>query len=88
MLPSPGPEDEEFTADELANALGESRTRACALLGTAGHLDTHLPGTRAALLDGTLSMAKAQIVANATGPLDPAEARRRRGRRCWTGRPG
>jgi len=68
-------EDEEFTADELANALGESRTRAYDLMGTAGHLDTHLPGTRAALLDGTLSMAKAQIIANATGLLDPAEAR-------------
>ena len=72
---NPKPEDEEFTADELAYALGESRGRACALLGTAGHLDTHLPGTRAALDDGTLSMAKAQIIANATGLLDPAEAR-------------
>ena len=71
---NPKPEDEEFTADELANALGESRTRAYGLLGTAGHLDTHLPGTRAALLEGTISMAKAQIIANATGPLDPAEA--------------
>ena len=40
-----------------------------------GHLDTHLPGTRAALDDGTLSMSKAQIIANATGLLDPAEAR-------------
>ena len=72
---NPKPEDEEFTADELANALGESRGRACALLGTAGHLDTHLPGTRAALLEGTISMPKAQIIANATGPLDPVEAR-------------
>ena len=72
---NPSPEDEEFTADELANALGESRTRACALLGTADHLDTHLPGTRAALDDGTLSMSKAQIIANATGLLDPDEAR-------------
>jgi hypothetical protein len=68
------PEDEEFTADELANALGESRARAYALLGTADHLDTHLPGTRAALLDGTISLSKAQIMANATGLLDPAEA--------------
>jgi hypothetical protein len=72
---NPKLEDEELTADELANALGESRTRAYALLGTAGHLDSHLPGTRAALLDGTISMAKAQIIANATGLLDPAEAR-------------
>jgi hypothetical protein len=72
---NPKLEDEELTADEPANALGESRTRAYALLGTAGHLDSHLPGTRAALLDGTISMAKAQIIANATGLLDPAEAR-------------
>ena len=72
---NPAPEDAEFTADELANALGESRTRADALLDTAGHLDTHLPGTRAALCDGTISMSKAQIIANATGLLDPDEAR-------------
>ena len=71
---NPGPLDEEFTADQLACALGESRARADALLGTAAHLDTHLPGTRDALLDGTLSMSKAQIIANATGLLDPAEA--------------
>ena len=71
---NPGPLDEEFTADQLACALGESRARADALLGTAAHLDTHLPGTRAALVDGTLSMSKAQIIANATGLLDPAEA--------------
>ena len=69
------PEDEEFTADQLGCALGESRTRAYALLGTADHLDTHLSGTRAALCDGTLSMAKAQIIVNATGLLDPDEAR-------------
>jgi hypothetical protein len=62
----------EFTADELANALAESRTRAYSLLGTADQLDTHLPGTRAALRDGTVSMSKAQIIANATGLLDPA----------------
>ena len=71
----PGPEDEEFTADELASALGESRSRACALLGTAGHLDTRLPGTWAALCDGTLSMYKARLIAAATALLDPDEAR-------------
>ena len=72
---NPKPEDAEFTADELGNALAASRTRAYALLGTADHLDTHLPGTRAALRDGTVSMSKAQIIANATGLLEPAEAR-------------
>ena len=46
---NPEPEDAEFTADQVACALGESRFRADELLGTAGHLDTHLPGTAAAL---------------------------------------
>jgi hypothetical protein len=71
----PAPEDAEFTADQIANALGESRFRAGELTGTAGHLDTHLPGTRAALRDGTLSLGKARIIATATGLLDEAEAR-------------
>jgi hypothetical protein len=68
------PEDAEFTADQVACALGESRFRADELMGTAGHLDTHLPGTRAALRDGTLSLGKARIIATATGLLDEAEA--------------
>ena len=72
---NPGPEDAEFTADEIANALGESRSRADELTGTAGHLDSHLPGTRAALRDGTLSLGKARIIVRATGLLDEAEAR-------------
>ena len=71
---NPGPEDAEFTADQVACALGESRFRAGELLGTAGHLDTHLPGTSAGLRDGTLSLGKARIIAAATGLLDPAEA--------------
>jgi hypothetical protein len=71
---NPGPEDAEFTADQIANALGESRFRAGELTGTAGHLDTHLPGTRAALRDGTVSLGKARLIAAATGLLDPAEA--------------
>ena len=72
---NPSPEDAEFTADEIANALGESRSRADELMGTADHLDSHLPGTRAALRDGTLSLGKARIIAIATGLLDPDEAR-------------
>jgi hypothetical protein len=71
---NPAPEDAEFTADEIANALGESRTRGYELMGTAGHLDTHLPGTRAALRDGTVSLGKARIIAAATALLDPDEA--------------
>ena len=68
------PEDAEFTADQVACALGESRFRADELMGTAGHLDTHLPGTSAALRDGIMSLGKARIIAAATGLLDPAEA--------------
>src|SRR6266496_2027697 len=72
---NPGPEDAEFTADQVACALGESRFRADELPGTAGHLDTRLPGTKAALRDGTVSLGKARLIAAATGLLDPAEAR-------------
>src|SRR5690348_10458313 len=72
---NPAPEDAEFTADEIANALGESRTRGYELLDTAGHLHTRLPGTAAALLDGTLSLGKARLIATATTLLDEDEAR-------------
>src|SRR5262249_38316692 len=71
---NPAPEDAEFTGDEIACALGESRARADELTGTAGRLAPHLPGTPAALRDGTISLAKARITATATGLLDPAEA--------------
>jgi hypothetical protein len=71
---NPAPEDAEFTADEIASALGESRARADELTGTAGHLDSHLPGTKAALRAGTLSLGKARIISAATGLLDEAEA--------------
>jgi hypothetical protein len=72
---NPAPEDAEFTADEVAYALGESRARGYELMATAGHLDSHLPGTAAALRDGTLSLSKARIIVNATGLLDEDEAR-------------
>jgi hypothetical protein len=71
---NPEPQDAEFTADEIACALAESRTRGYYLLGLAEHLDNRLPGTRTALLDGTLSLGKARLVATATALLDPAEA--------------
>jgi len=71
---NPAPDDAEFTADEVACALGESRWRAGELIGTAGHLGSHLPGTSAALRDGTVSLSKARIIAAATGLLDEAEA--------------
>jgi len=71
---NPAPEDAEFTADQVAYALAESRTRGHELMGTAGHLDTHLPGTKAALREGTVSLGKARIIALATALLDHSEA--------------
>jgi Domain of unknown function (DUF222) len=72
---TPAPEDEEFTADELANALAESRGRAGVLIDLAQTLQTRLPGTAAALDDGTISRYKAEIIARATALLEDAEAR-------------
>jgi Domain of unknown function (DUF222) len=65
---------DEFTADELACALGESRGRADGLLIFAQALETRLPGTRAALRDGAITRYKAEIIMYATQLLDPAEA--------------
>ena len=72
---NPAPEDAEFTADQVAYALGESRGRADALVDLAQTLGTRLPGTAAALDDGTVSRYKAEIIARATALLDPAGAR-------------
>ena len=85
---NPGPEDAEFTADQLAYALGESRGRADELLGLAEHLDTRLPGTEAALLDGTISRVQGRLIATRHRAAGPGRGPRRRGRRCWTGRRG
>src|SRR5215470_12070895 len=60
------PEDAEFTGDQIAAALGESRDRAYELMGTAGRLETQLPGTAAALRDGAISLGKARLIAAAT----------------------
>jgi hypothetical protein len=72
---SPKPEDQEFIADEVAHALAESRSRAEVLIDLAQTLQTRLPGTAAALDDGTISRYKAEIIARATALLDDAEAR-------------
>ena len=79
-----GPEDEEFAADQLACALADSRGHAGALLDLAHSLGTRLPGTKAALLDGTISRYKAETIAGATVLLDADEAAPPRPR-CWTG---
>src|SRR5580700_6068956 len=71
----PGELDAEFTADELANALGESRARADSLIGMAQALPARLPGTLAGLEGGTISRYKAEIIARATTLLEDDEAR-------------
>src|SRR6266481_2513986 len=63
---NPGELDAEFTGDQVAYALGESRARADSLIGMAQSFGTRLPGTAAALEEGTISRYKAEIIAGAT----------------------
>jgi hypothetical protein len=72
---NPGELDQEFTRDQVAYALGESRARADSLIGMAQSLPVRLPGTKAGLEDGTLSRYKAEIIAGATVLLEDEEAR-------------
>src|SRR5580704_4752732 len=72
---NPGELDAEFTADQVACALGESRARADSLIGMAQSFEARLPGTAAALEDGTVSRYKAEIIARATALLADEEAR-------------
>ncbi|MGH3221647.1 MAG: hypothetical protein ACRDPY_23620, partial [Streptosporangiaceae bacterium] len=65
---------DEFAVDELSCALGESRAAAEELLGLAHDMAARLPATMAALWDGVLSQAKADIISQATSALDPGEA--------------
>jgi hypothetical protein len=69
-----GSAGEDYLADEIAHALGESRRAADGLAAVAEALDGRLPRTRAGLLDGTISPAKARIAATATASLDDDEA--------------
>ena len=70
----PGASD-EFAAQELAAALGETRTAAGDIVSLAQELEINLPGTKAAFRSGILSRRKAMIIAEATALLDPQEAR-------------
>src|SRR6266704_7046227 len=63
---NPGTLGAEFTADQIAYALGESRARADSLIGMAQTLPARLPGTASALEDGTISRGKAETIARAT----------------------
>src|SRR5690348_2336769 len=70
-----GPGHDDFCADEVAHALAESRRTAGNLMTTADALDRKLPGTRAALRDGIITFAKAQIITRAVAVLTAREAR-------------
>ncbi len=66
---------EEFTAQELGLVLAGGRAAAEDLLTCALALEARLPGTRAALRDGIITRAKAQVIIYATALLDAAESR-------------
>src|SRR5580692_3975320 len=66
---------DEFTAQELAAVLGESRAAAEDIVSLAQELEVNLPGTKAAFRSGILSRRKAVIIAEATTLLDPRQAR-------------
>ncbi len=65
---------DEFAVDELSWALAESKAATEGLMDLAHGLAARLPGTMAALRDGTLSQAKADIISQATSALDPGES--------------
>ena len=65
----------EFTRDQLALALGESRAAADWLLTVAWHLATRLGGTLDALADGIITRGKAELIVRLTQYLDGGEAR-------------
>ena len=65
----------EFTRDQLAFALGESRAAANWLLTVAWHLATRLWPPPGALRDGIITRAKAELIVRLTQYLDDGEAR-------------
>ena len=65
----------EFTRDQLALALGESRAAADWLLTVAWHLATRLGATLDALADGIITRAKAELIVRLTQYLTADEAR-------------
>jgi hypothetical protein len=64
----------EFTRDQLALALGESRVAADWLLTVAWHLATRLAATLEALRGGVITRGKAELVVRLTQHLDDDEA--------------
>jgi Domain of unknown function (DUF222) len=64
----------EFTRDQLALALGESRAQADWLLTVAWHLATRLTATSDALRDGIITRVKAELIVRLTQYLSDEEA--------------
>ena len=64
----------EFTCEQLAYALGESRAQAGWLLTVAWHLATRLGGTLDTLRDGTITRGKAELIVRLTQYLTGGEA--------------
>jgi hypothetical protein len=64
----------EFTCEQLAYALGESRAQAGWLLTVAWHLATRLGGTLDALADGIITRGKAELIVRLTQFLTSGEA--------------
>ena len=56
----------EFTRDQLALALGESRAAADGLLTVAWHLATRLAATLGALAGGVITRGKAELIVRLT----------------------
>jgi hypothetical protein len=65
----------EFTRDQVAFALGESRAAADWLLTVAWHLATRLGATLDALTDGVITRAKAELIVRLTQYLSDDEAK-------------
>jgi len=65
----------EFTRDQLAFALGESRAAADWLLTVAWHLATRLAGTLRALAGGIITRGKAELIVRLTQYLSDEEAK-------------
>ena len=75
--PEPGqmpPVVHEFTCEQLAYALGESRAQAGWLLTVAWHLATRLGGTLDTLRDGIITRGKAELIVRLTQYLTGGEA--------------
>ena len=65
----------EFTRDQLALALGESRAAVDWLLTVAWHLATRLGATLEVLRDGVITRGKAELIVRLTQYLSDDEAK-------------